>query len=39
MKATIKVIDDKVRTQEAYCKKCNEWMQEIEKDLMVFLVL
>tara|TARA_R110000787_G_scaffold109662_4_gene218239 strand:+ start:2503 stop:2766 length:264 start_codon:yes stop_codon:yes gene_type:complete len=31
-KATIKVIDGKVRTQEAYCKKCNEWMQEIEKD-------
>ena len=32
MKATIKVIDGKVRTQEAYCEKCNEWMQEIEKD-------
>jgi hypothetical protein len=31
-KATIKVIDGKVRTQEAYCKKCKEWMQEIEKD-------
>jgi hypothetical protein len=31
-KATIKVIDGKVRTQEAYCEKCNEWMQEIEKD-------
>ena len=32
MKATIKVIDGKVRTQEGYCEKCNEWMQEIEKD-------
>ena len=31
-KATIKVIDGKVRTQEAYCEKCNEWMQEVEKD-------
>ena len=31
-KATIKVIDGKVRTQEAYCEKCKEWMQEIEKD-------
>ena len=32
MKATIKVIDGKVRTQEAYCEKCNEWLQEVEKD-------
>ena len=31
-KAIIKVIDGKVRTQEAYCKKCKDWMQEIEKD-------
>ena len=31
-KATIKVIDGKVRTQEAYCEKCNEWLQEVEKD-------
>ena len=31
-KATIKVIDDKIRVQEAYCEKCNEWLQEIEKD-------
>jgi len=31
-KATIKVIDGKVRTQEAYCEKCKEWMQEVEKD-------
>jgi hypothetical protein len=30
--AIIKVIDGKVRTQEAYCKKCKDWMQEIEKD-------
>ena len=29
-KATIKVIDGKVRTQEALCD-CGEWMQEIEK--------
>ena len=32
MKATIKVIDGKVRTQEAYCEKCNEWLQEVEKE-------
>ena len=31
-RAIIKVIDGKVRTQEAYCEKCNEWLQEIEKD-------
>ena len=31
-KATIKVIDGKARTQEAYCEKCNEWLQEVEKD-------
>jgi hypothetical protein len=31
-KATIKVIDGKVRTQEAYCEKCKEWMQEVDKD-------
>jgi hypothetical protein len=36
MKATIKVIDGKVRTQEAYCQKCNEWMQEIEKEFNGF---
>tara|TARA_R110001599_G_C11749083_1_gene608828 strand:+ start:225 stop:491 length:267 start_codon:yes stop_codon:yes gene_type:complete len=33
MKATLKVMEDgKVRTQEAYCEKCNEWLQEVEKD-------
>ena len=31
-RATLEVIDGKVRTKQAYCKKCNEWMQEIEKD-------
>jgi len=31
MKATIKVIDGKVRTEEALCK-CGEYMQEVEKD-------
>ena len=31
-KATIKVIDSKVRTEQAYCQKCDKWMQEIEKD-------
>ena len=31
-KAIIKVIDGKVRTLEAYFKKCKDWMQEIEKD-------
>ena len=31
MKATIKVIDGKVRTVEALCK-CGEYMQEEEKD-------
>tara|TARA_R100000353_G_C6364991_1_gene157309 strand:- start:24 stop:287 length:264 start_codon:yes stop_codon:yes gene_type:complete len=31
-RATIKVIDGKVRTEQAYCQKCSEWMQEIEKD-------
>ena len=31
MKATLKVIDGKVRTVEALCK-CGEYMQEIEKD-------
>tara|TARA_R100001530_G_scaffold108579_1_gene76113 strand:- start:3220 stop:3480 length:261 start_codon:yes stop_codon:yes gene_type:complete len=30
MRATIKVIDGKVRTQEALCD-CGEYMQEIEK--------
>lgn len=29
-KATIKVIEGKVRTKEAKCK-CGKWMQEIEK--------
>lgn len=29
-KATIKVIEGKVRTQEAKCS-CGNWMQEIEK--------
>ena len=31
MKATLKVIDGKVRTIEALCK-CGEYMQELEKD-------
>ena len=31
MKATLKVIDGKVRTKEALCE-CGEYMQEIEKD-------
>ena len=35
MKATIKVIDGKVRTQEALCE-CGEYMQEIEKDFNGF---
>jgi len=30
-KATLKVIDGKIRTVEALCK-CGEYMQEIEKD-------
>ena len=35
-KATIKNIDGKWRTEQAYCKKCDEWMQELEKDFNVF---
>jgi len=35
-KATIKNIDGKWRTEQAYCKKCNEWMQELEKDFNGF---
>ena len=31
MKATLEIVDDKVRTKEALCK-CGEYMQEIEKD-------
>tara|TARA_R100000781_G_C4007081_1_gene102357 strand:+ start:300 stop:563 length:264 start_codon:yes stop_codon:yes gene_type:complete len=31
-KATLEVIDGKVRTKQAYCKKCKDWMQEVEKD-------
>ena len=31
MRATLEVVDDKVRTKEALCK-CGEYMQEIEKD-------
>ena len=30
-KATIKVIDGKVRTEQSLCK-CGEWMQELNKD-------
>ena len=30
MRATLEVVDDKVRTKEAKCK-CGEYMQEIEK--------
>ena len=36
MKATIKVIDGKVRTQEAYCEKCEEYMQEYDKSFNGF---
>ena len=35
MKATIKIIDGKVRTVEALCD-CGEYMQEIEKDFNGF---
>ena len=35
-KATIKVIDGKVRTEQAYCEGCEEWMQELEKDFKGF---
>tara|TARA_R110002020_G_scaffold424388_2_gene633583 strand:- start:15929 stop:16195 length:267 start_codon:yes stop_codon:yes gene_type:complete len=31
MKATIKVIDGKVRTEQAKCE-CGEWMVELEKE-------
>ena len=31
-KATLEVIKGKVVTKQAYCKKCNVYMQEIEKD-------
>ena len=31
MKATLEVIDGKIRTKQAKCK-CGEYMQEIEKD-------
>jgi len=34
-KATIKIIEGKVRTKEAKCK-CGEWMQELEKDFESF---
>ena len=36
IKATIKNIDGKWRTEQAYCKKCDEWMQELEKDFNGF---
>jgi|TARA_R110002020_G_scaffold136245_1_gene303975 hypothetical protein len=35
-KAIIKNIEGKWRTEDAYCKKCNEWMQELEKDFNGF---
>ena len=35
MRATLKVIDGKVRTQEALCE-CGEYMQETEKDFNGF---
>ena len=38
MKATLEVVDDKVRTKEALCK-CGEYMQEIEKDFDGFPIL
>ena len=31
MRATLEVVDGKVRTKEALCK-CGEYMQEVEKD-------
>ena len=31
MKATLEVVDNKVRTKEAKCK-CGKYMQEVEKD-------
>ena len=35
-KAIIKNIEGKWRTEDAYCKKCDEWMQELEKDFNGF---
>ena len=35
-KATIKNIDGKWRTEQAYCKKCDEWMQEYDKEFNGF---
>tara|TARA_R100001530_G_C4310509_1_gene152901 strand:- start:1018 stop:1287 length:270 start_codon:yes stop_codon:yes gene_type:complete len=34
-RATIKVIDGKLRTEQAQCE-CGEWMQEVEKDFEGF---
>ena len=34
-KAIIKVIDGKVRTEQALCE-CGKWMQEVEKDFKGF---
>ena len=34
-KATIKVIDGKVRIEQSLCE-CGEWMQEVEKDFTGF---
>jgi hypothetical protein len=31
MRATLEVVDGKIRTKEALCK-CGEYMQEVEKD-------
>ena len=31
-RATLEVIENKVVTKQAYCKKCKVYMQEIEKD-------
>ena len=35
MRATLEVVDGKVRTREAQCK-CGEYMQEIEKEFTGF---
>ncbi len=34
-KATLKVIDGKVRTEQAQCE-CGDWMQEVEKEFNGF---
>tara|TARA_R110001599_G_scaffold220329_2_gene418676 strand:- start:1563 stop:1757 length:195 start_codon:yes stop_codon:yes gene_type:complete len=31
-KATLEIVDGKIRTKEALCIKCNNYMEEVEKD-------